>query len=103
MRLEAGGGGGGGWARGLWFLGGGAGVGGGGWGRGRCGGNGPGTFDFTAAAMDMTGGRGPATIAAVMDHISMNDNARGIILPAMADFLADLQEFRQTMQALPAR
>ena len=54
-------------------------------------------LDFAGAAMDMTGGRGPATIAASLDKISLNDQQRQVLYPALAQFLANLQAFRQNM------
>ncbi len=57
--------------------------------------NGPAPFDFSGAAMDMTGGRGPATIASILDRITLSPQQREVIMPAVADFLADLQNFRE--------
>ncbi len=54
-------------------------------------------LDFAGAAMDMTGGRGPATIAASLDKINLNDQQRQVLYPALAQFLANLQAFRQNM------
>ena len=47
-------------------------------------------LDFTGAAMDMTGGRGPATIAMSLDKMNLNDQQRQVLYPALAQFLANL-------------
>jgi hypothetical protein len=52
--------------------------------------------------MDMTGGRGPGTIAVTLDKMNLSDEQRRMLYPALAQFLADLQEFRLTMASLPA-
>lgn len=62
----------------------------------------PAPFDFEGAAMDMTGGRGPATVATVLDRVALSPGQRQILIPAVADFLADVTEFRQARQNLPA-
>jgi len=62
----------------------------------------PAPFDYQSAAMDMTGGRGPATVAAILDRVQMAPNQRQLLLPTIADFLADVQAFREARQNLPA-
>ena len=73
--------------------------------RGSTQGNTPAPFDPSTAAMDMTGGRGPAAIAAVLDHVSIPDAQRATLLAAVAGYLADVQAFRQARLGgvLPAR
>jgi hypothetical protein len=56
---------------------------------------GPAPFDYAGAAAEMTGGRGPAGIAAVLDRIQMNEAQRAVLLPAIAEYMADVQTFRQ--------
>ncbi len=63
--------------------------------------NGPAPFDSSIAAMEMTGGRGPASIAAVLDRVSIPDDKRITLITAVAAYLADVQDFRQTRAALP--
>ena len=62
----------------------------------------PAPFDYETAAMDMTGGRGPATVAAILDRVQLAPNQRQMLLPTIADFLADVQAFREARQNLPA-
>jgi hypothetical protein len=62
---------------------------------------GPAPFDAAAAAMDMTGGRGPATIAAVLDRITLSDAQKRAVLADIAEFLAAAQQFRQARGSLP--
>jgi hypothetical protein len=58
-------------------------------------GNGPAPFDFAAAAAEMTGGRGPASIAAALERATLTDPQKQAVLVAIAEFMADVQEFRQ--------
>jgi hypothetical protein len=63
----------------------------------------PGGLDAPGAAMDMTGGRGPAAVALALDRIDLTDGQRQMLYPALAQFLADLQNFRQSRGVGPAR
>jgi hypothetical protein len=63
--------------------------------------NGPAAFDSATAAMDMTGGRGPAAIAAVLDRVTIPDDKRITLITAVASYLADVESFRQVRAALP--
>ncbi|HEY4328173.1 MAG TPA: deiodinase-like protein [Phycisphaerae bacterium] len=63
---------------------------------------GPAAFDFATAAQDMTGGRGPASVAQALDHLALTDAQRQALLVSVADYMADAQEFRQARASLPA-
>ncbi len=52
-------------------------------------------LDFTGAAMDMAGGRGPIAIGMALDREGLSDAQLAAIYPALAQFMADLAEFRQ--------
>ena len=62
---------------------------------------GPAPFDFAAAAAEMTGGRGPASIAAVLERATLTDQQKQNLLVAIAEYMADVQDFRQARGALP--
>lgn len=64
---------------------------------------GPAPFDSAIAAMEMTGGRGPAAIAAVLDRADIPDDKRITVITAVAGYLADVQNFRQARGGAPAR
>jgi len=57
-------------------------------------------LDVTGAAMDMTGGRGPGQVALALDRIRMTETQRQTLMPAIANYMADLQKFRQTRQSM---
>src|SRR5262249_18791770 len=63
-------------------------------------GTGPAPFDFAGAAMEMSGGRGAATIATTLDHITMTDAQRAGLLPPLAKYLASIQKFREMQASL---
>jgi len=63
-------------------------------------------LDVTGAAMDMAGGRGPGQVALSLDRINLTEAQRQRLMPAIANYMADLQKFRQTrgsMMGMPAR
>jgi hypothetical protein len=63
--------------------------------------SGPALFDFAAAAAEMTGGRGPASIAAVLERATLTDPQKQTLLVAVAEYMAHVQDFRQAFAALP--
>jgi hypothetical protein len=63
-------------------------------------------LDVTGAAMDMAGGRGPGQVALALDRLNLTEAQRQVLMPAIANYMADLQKFRQTrasMMGQPAR
>jgi hypothetical protein len=59
-------------------------------------------LDVTGAAMDMSGGRGPAGVALALDRVSLTEAQRQKLLPALGKYFAELQAFRQARGGGPA-
>jgi len=61
--------------------------------------NGLAPFDFSGAAADMTGGRGPASIASALERATLSDQQKQAVLVAIAEFMANMQDFRASRGA----
>lgn len=55
----------------------------------------PAQMDYADSAMDMTGMRGPQGIGIVIDRLKLTDDQKQILYPALAQFLADVRDFRE--------
>jgi thiol-disulfide isomerase/thioredoxin len=60
-------------------------------------------LDTGEMAMEMTGGgRGPGAVGAALDRLKLTPEQRKNLYPAIAEYFASLQAFRETMNNAPA-